>query len=60
MNKVNKSDAIAEASTSEEKIIVVTHEKTKQIMLICDVCGYANPEHTAICKMCSNYLEGIR
>ena len=24
---------------------------------ICDVCGYANPEYTALCKKCSNYLE---
>jgi ribosomal protein L40E len=25
---------------------------------ICDICGHANPETAALCKMCSNYLEG--
>ena len=31
----------------------------KEEKVICDVCGHANPEHTAICKMCSNYLKGM-
>ena len=26
---------------------------------ICDVCGHANPESAALCKVCSNYLEGV-
>jgi hypothetical protein len=28
----------------------------KKEMVVCDVCGYANPKYTALCKQCSNYL----
>lgn len=24
--------------------------------IVCEVCGHVNPEKTAICKNCSNYL----
>ena len=32
----------------------------KPEFIICDVCGHSNPEDAALCKMCSNYLEGVR
>ena len=30
--------------------------REKEEKIICEVCGYANPKYTAICKKCSNYL----
>ena len=27
-----------------------------QKLIVCDMCGHANPEFTALCQMCSNYL----
>ena len=38
---------------------VLIAQKEKENYVVCDVCGYANPEETAICKMCSNYLKGV-
>lgn len=29
----------------------------KQEYIICEVCGCKNPEKTAICKNCSNYID---
>ena len=43
----------------EQKRIVLAQEKEEKVT-ICEVCGYANPQKTAICKMCSNYLEGVK
>ena len=42
-----------------EKTVLIT-QKDQERLVICEVCGYANPEKTAICKMCSNYLKGIK
>ena len=42
-----------------EKTVLVAHQE-KEARVICEVCGHDNPENTAICKMCSNYLKGIR
>ena len=28
----------------------------KQTYIVCDMCGHKNPENTALCEMCSNYL----
>lgn len=42
-----------------EKTVLIT-EKEKAGFIICDVCGYANPENAGICKMCSNYLKGVQ
>lgn len=28
-----------------------------QKYIVCDMCGHKNPEHTAMCEMCSNYLS---
>ncbi len=36
-------------------IVLQTQENEK--LVVCDVCGFANPQYTAICKKCSNYLE---
>lgn len=27
---------------------------------LCDLCGYANPAHTTVCKKCNNYLSVMR
>ena len=37
--------------------ILIAPQKEKENVIVCDVCGHVNPEHTAICKMCSNYLD---
>ena len=44
---------------SELKKIIIAQEKEEKFV-ICEVCGHANPQKTAICKMCSNYLEGVK
>ena len=45
-----------EQETFEKAVLIAQKEKEK--FIVCEVCGYANPEKTAICKMCSNYLKG--
>lgn len=45
---------------SDAKTIVITNANEKKEVVLCDVCGHANPENTAICKMCSNYLKGVK
>ncbi len=37
--------------------IVVPTNNIEQKKWVCEVCGHANPEYTALCKKCSNYLE---
>ncbi len=44
-----------ETNTTQTVIMPCKVDKEKKV--VCEVCGYANPEHTAICKMCSNYLS---
>ncbi len=39
--------------------LVLTQEKEEKF-IICDVCGHANSQKTALCKMCSNYLKGVK
>ncbi|MBR2613984.1 MAG: hypothetical protein IKC71_00100 [Clostridia bacterium] len=46
-----------EKDSVEQQQIIVPYGIEKKKMIICDVCGYANPEYTAICKNCSNDLE---
>ena len=41
---------------TQEKIII-PYKVENQKMIVCEMCGYANPEYTAICKNCSNYIE---
>ena len=44
-------------SKEEKQPIIVPYSVQKsEKKIICPVCGHANPEYTAMCKMCSNYL----
>ena len=56
MTKETKS-TVKPQETLEKAVFFA--EKEKEDLVICEVCGYANPEKTAICKMCSNYLKGV-
>ena len=56
-NSATQAAALAESADS--KTVVVTSATPPKVIL-CEVCGHANPENTAMCKMCSNYLEGIK
>lgn len=42
---------------TEGKVLIVGKTQEKQKTVICEVCGYANSENVALCKMCSNYLK---
>lgn len=42
---------------NQNQPIIVSNNQQPIKKVVCDMCGYANPEHTAICKMCSNYLK---
>ena len=37
--------------------IFVPWKQEKETIIVCDVCGHKNPENTAMCVMCSNYLR---
>ena len=37
--------------------VLVPCEREKERVIICDMCGHKNPEDTALCEMCSNYLK---
>ena len=37
--------------------IFVPWKQEKETVIVCDMCGHKNPEHTAMCEMCSNYLK---
>ena len=52
--ELNESNNEQAFSAPVQMMCACKPEKEKKI--VCDVCGYANPEHTAQCKMCSNYL----
>ncbi len=41
----------------KEPQIILPYKVEEEKKIVCEVCGYANPEHTAICKKCSNYLQ---
>jgi ribosomal protein L40E len=53
-----ETNSVANEQEAFEKTVLIAH-KEKDNLVICEVCGYANPEKTAICKMCSNYLKGV-
>ncbi len=36
--------------------IFVPYKTEEKIMIVCEVCGHANPQYTALCEKCSNYL----
>ena len=52
----NKKEQASQQSPTPAQTILVSSATEKEQKVICDVCGYANPENTAICKKCSNYL----
>lgn len=37
--------------------IFVPYQPEKKVMVVCEVCGHANPKYTALCEQCSNYLD---
>ena len=37
--------------TNQSQPIIVNNNVTPEKKVVCDMCGYANPEHTAICKI---------
>ena len=46
------------AATNENVYpVFIPCQKEEKILVVCDVCGYANPQYTALCKKCSNYLK---
>ncbi len=59
MTERNETElAIPAKSFSKESLVFPLAVSEKPKMKICDMCGHANPESAAMCKMCSNYLEG--
>lgn len=42
--------------TAETTPVILTCKQEEE-MIVCEVCGHANPKYTALCKMCSNYLN---
>ena len=57
---VDKEKRVTEKVESEEtgkgQTIILPYPKEKAKKIVCEVCGHANPEYTALCEMCSNYL----
>ena len=47
-------------AAADQGTLVLKADAPKEKFIICEVCGQANPENTAMCKMCSNYLKGYR
>lgn len=37
--------------------VFVPYVPEPQKYIVCDMCGHKNPEYTALCEMCSNYLK---
>lgn len=59
-NRKNRSSRTVEDHLdggNDEKCTVVLKSPKEEKLIVCDVCGYANPPYTAICKKCSNYLD---
>ena len=57
MRVENQKDLVSAAASGEAKTVIIK-EGCDEVKIVCDMCGYPNPAHTAICKKCSNYLEG--
>ena len=53
--KTISKESLVEDKTPE--IVILQQDNKKESKIVCAVCGYANPEYTAICKNCSNYLN---
>ena len=45
-----------EATGAVASPILIPYEQKDKKYVLCDMCGHANPEYTAQCEMCSNYL----
>ena len=56
---IKETNASATDNTPLQNTLVLTQEKEEKF-IICDVCGYANSHKAAMCKMCSNYLKGVK
>ena len=52
-----KENPVTLNTTQTPQQIVIPLNNIPQKKWICEVCGYANPEYTAQCKKCSNYLQ---
>ena len=53
----NETKVIASENDDSQTQIVIPIKNTSPKKIVCEVCGYANPEYTAQCKKCSNYLQ---
>lgn len=55
---MEKDEKIKQPTNSQyPSQIVIPLKDVVPKMWICDVCGHPNPEYTAICKKCSNYIQ---
>ena len=54
-----KKPTSTEQEITEKVVLLSQEEKASEKYVVCEVCGHVNPEKTAICKMCSNYLKGV-
>ena len=43
-------------SPEKGQVLLVPYKNESKKYIVCEVCGHANPEYTALCEMCSNYL----
>ena len=48
---------IVKNDKAQTAIPVIECEATEEVRVVCPICGHANPRYTALCKMCSNYLD---
>ena len=49
-----KADA---PSTVNKKFTLAVDVPVADDVVVCEVCGHENPPRTALCAMCSNYLD---
>lgn len=58
MGENKKSDVKNVSSQTENgQVVFVPYQTEKPKRIVCDMCGHVNAEDTALCEMCSNYLE---
>ena len=51
-----KTKKIETEPEKQAAIPIVPCETKEPKRIVCPMCGHANPEYTAMCKKCSNYL----
>ena len=57
MNKKEEKEMQSSSEVEVKQPIVIPYSvANKEKKIVCPVCGHANPEYTALCEMCSNYL----